>query len=786
MGERKLDKQGRRRREILFLVALLAVAAAFTAWQWGPLAKLTWEYDEGLNLIKSRLVARGYRPYREIWSDQPPLFTLATRLAFRTFGETLFVGRALALAFGLAMIVASAWLSRRWGGVGAGLLTAALLILSPHVQRLSRVVLIGLPAVALGVLALAIAGHGRRRWAVVLSGTLFAASLLVKPLSAPIYPALLLALALPAGDDAGDPKRRPTRMAIPTLLTFHLALIAPLALTYLFLDGAEMLRQVVGTYLKAGSAYSETLRDGLTNLTQSLGGAFYLGLALLSLVGLAHLLRANRRRVAAVAGAWLSGTALAVLLQTPQRWHQHLLLIPPLTVLAAIGMVDSLHGLRNRARDGKRGWNRSAIPGVLGMAIVLVGLPSVFRTDWQARDELLMGERISVATEAAQRALDGHLSGSGTVVSDDPMLAFRGDYSVPAALAVPSLKRVRVGALTAQEAIDVTAGDDPDAVAFLRERFNMLPGYRQWVAERYALLWCEADRDRWLYVAPRLDWPQPASFGDSLEYLGASAPHLAVEGGESLSMTLYWRVTASVPGRYTLFAHLIDAKGDRWGQVDLEPYDGAYPSYNWQPGEILAVPIALPVAEDAPSGEMRLAVGWYNREQQRLPAHDAEGTALPGDQVILDPKPVVRWPATYEGRVVEHAQMATLGDLVRLEGYDLREADGAWELVLHWRCLQRMKTSYTVFVHVLDTDGEIAMQSDQRPAGDARPTTGWLPEELIVDTHRLTPFETLASADYRIVVGLYELASGQRLPVTDEGGQAMGDAVELEGPLVVD
>jgi hypothetical protein len=69
-----------------------------------------------------------------------------------------------------------------------------------------------------------------------------------------------------------------------------------------------------------------------------------------------------------------------------------------------------------------------------------------------------------------------------------------------------------------------------------------------------------------------------------------------------------------------------------------------------------------------------------------------------------------------------------------------------------------MYNNYTAFVHVLGPDGDLLAQADRVPAEGARPTTGWLPGEVIADAYDL-PLAGAAA----LRVGLYDAATGERL-----------------------
>jgi hypothetical protein len=81
---------------------------------------------------------------------------------------------------------------------------------------------------------------------------------------------------------------------------------------------------------------------------------------------------------------------------------------------------------------------------------------------------------------------------------------------------------------------------------------------------------------------------------------------------------------------------------------------------------------------------------------------------------------------------------------------------------LLWRAETEMPTSYRVFIHLVDGDGQILAQADGEPANWSRPTTGWVPGEYIFDDHTLTLPPNLP-ADANLRIGLYDPTTNQRL-----------------------
>ena len=119
-----------------------------------------------------------------------------------------------------------------------------------------------------------------------------------------------------------------------------------------------------------------------------------------------------------------------------------------------------------------------------------------------------------------------------------------------------------------------------------------------------------------------------------------------------------------------------------------------------------------------------------------------------------------------------NAQEATLGGELRLLGYDLAteaaRPGSTVEVTLYWEALDAMETSYTVFVHLVDAQGEYVNGWDNPPRGGAYPTNGWLAGEVVVDAYRIPVPETAKPGACSIAVGAYDSQTMRRL--TTAGG----------------
>lgn len=134
------------------------------------------------------------------------------------------------------------------------------------------------------------------------------------------------------------------------------------------------------------------------------------------------------------------------------------------------------------------------------------------------------------------------------------------------------------------------------------------------------------------FTLPPLAVPRGDTFGGQIRLWGYDLER----EGPSLRLRLHWGAITAIAGDYTFFVHLFDPATERIvAQVDTRPHNGAYPTWQWAPGEVVSddIPLAL---GDVPPGRYRLALGWYDAATgQRLPARAPDGAPHSADRVIL-------------------------------------------------------------------------------------------------------------------------------------------------------
>jgi hypothetical protein len=167
--------------------------------------------------------------------------------------------------------------------------------------------------------------------------------------------------------------------------------------------------------------------------------------------------------------------------------------------------------------------------------------------------------------------------------------------------------------------------------------------------------------------------------------------------------------------------------------------------------------IAIP--EDAPPGRYAVVAELYDAATGRSagPAADL------GRVTITSGMP----PQELPPRVTR--TNADFGQLVSLEGCRIERGATSIIVNLFWRTEQHMTPDYTVFVHVYDLATEIPVaQNDSQPRGGTLPTSYWWPGDLVVDRMEV-PLTDVAEGYYGLAVGLYDLSTGERVPLESHG-----------------
>lgn len=274
-----------------------------------------------------------------------------------------------------------------------------------------------------------------------------------------------------------------------------------------------------------------------------------------------------------------------------------------------------------------------------------------------------------------------------------------------------------------------------------------------------------------------------ANFANQLMLLGYDLPQRQVMPGEGLPVTLNWQALQSMPADFIMFTRLRDQQGQVWGGYDRKPRE-VYSTLLWIAGEVVGDSFTLRIKPDTPAGLYYLDIGFYvvvGKAPVSLPLVQ-NGQMSQVTNITLGPIKVghLTGGLKLEAGQPQHKLNQLFGNNLTLLGYTLVDSRGEsngnkesaqnFKLTLYWRCETPPPLNYTTFVHIRNGANEIVAQKDQPPLNGAYPTSVWDPGEIVADEITLPLPVVPPAGTYQVVVGLYDIQTGQRLTVPGNPG----------------
>ena len=223
----------------------------------------------------------------------------------------------------------------------------------------------------------------------------------------------------------------------------------------------------------------------------------------------------------------------------------------------------------------------------------------------------------------------------------------------------------------------------------------------------------------------------------AMRLVGATIDRGAAAPGDAVGVTLFWSApTTQVAGELLL---LLDGEAAvvAWPETLRGGQGGV-----WRHQTMVRLPVSLDAGV--------YLWGW------RFP--DGE-TAVWGNLTVETPT------RQFDPPPLDITVDQALGERATLLGAQLNQTEvtggDALAVTLVWRAEQEMTTSYRIFVQLLDENGRLISQSDGLPVNWSRPTTGWLPGEILLDPHTLPLPTDLTPQTGTLIAGLYTVENGR-------------------------
>lgn len=298
------------------------------------------------------------------------------------------------------------------------------------------------------------------------------------------------------------------------------------------------------------------------------------------------------------------------------------------------------------------------------------------------------------------------------------------------------------------------------------------------------------------------DPPVGMAVAPDLALIGISAPD-GVHGGRTAPLGFVWDLQASAASDASAATpeaelepdsdseatavrlRIVDGREREVGRGEFELVPGTAPE-DRRAGGVMRAWYEVEIDPRALAGEARLTFEVLSAAGRAVSPRARPGSAPNAEHTL---------PITVDGpsRRFEIPPRTELGDALEFRfgeigrlrgasipaGVERSEGDSAAAIVprLWWEAPAEVDVGYTRFVHVIDAGGTIRAQVDGPPTGPDgdRPTTSWLAGEFVPDAPAIPLGADLAPGEYTLAVGLYDAATGERVPAFGPDGAPVPD-----------
>lgn len=207
-----------------------------------------------------------------------------------------------------------------------------------------------------------------------------------------------------------------------------------------------------------------------------------------------------------------------------------------------------------------------------------------------------------------------------------------------------------------------------------------------------------------------------------------------------------------------------------------------YPTTIWDTDSKALDTHQLELADRLPTGAYRLSLGIYYASYPLI-------TAESHNSPLINNRATIAWLKVPQAQLPSIPASAHPVDIVFAEQLVLSHVAFAWGdeghllAQLYWTSLvNRPDIDATIFVHIVNENGEIVAQSDMRPHEGQYPTFIWDAGEVVRSDHVLTFDQSLYDGAYTVRIGLYTFPGPQNLAAVADG-QTIADGLVTLGTL---
>ncbi len=220
-------------------------------------------------------------------------------------------------------------------------------------------------------------------------------------------------------------------------------------------------------------------------------------------------------------------------------------------------------------------------------------------------------------------------------------------------------------------------------------------------------------------------------------------------------------VSASVPLEPARVSLQVVGRGAVWGEWDSALEDGK-------------VDAGIPIIAGTPPGEYEVYATLYDGNTN-IPYPRSERGVLQAPEAFVGTvtieRPARPLRAISVQRLATQVESVELGDTIRWLGVALPEESQLQgdivPVTLLWQSLQPTSADARVFIQGFNAQGELKINHEISPVNGTFPLPQWESGDVVRDPHKVQLPPDLPAGPYRLIAGMYDPATGQRLTTAD-------------------
>lgn len=243
-----------------------------------------------------------------------------------------------------------------------------------------------------------------------------------------------------------------------------------------------------------------------------------------------------------------------------------------------------------------------------------------------------------------------------------------------------------------------------------------------------------------------------------LELKQVNLPATAV-AGELLPVELCWQALAETQIDYSFLVQLIGPENSLIASRRTYPGHGLIPTSDWLVGSTVCETTHILIPENLGQTLLYQVETAFidHKTETRLPVTNSENLPIfPTFSAHIKLE-------TNETNPIKNLSAEAPMQLISSEFAPIWTSGKQADIHLSWAIPALLAKDYQVFVHLRDDNGQTIAQADGPPLAGWYPTSQWSPGEIVIDSRVFPVPADLPASTYTLVVGFYDIDTGERL-----------------------